>query len=162
MNHKWTVTTAHNLEKNIDRHRADFVSLSKATYHVYHQITNNYTRVGYLVNSIDSNDAEVLLGLAAIRQDDQGMRETFEQAAAFLAPTCPVAKKLATKGKISFDTSILETDGNQSGTGKTSVELRYHKQHAFLAPPQDQRDELTAFNATKDGGKWKGASGKPN
>ena len=42
------------------------------------------------------------------------------------------------------------------------MELRYHKQHECLALPQYQRDELTAFNATKDGGKWKGASGKPN
>ena len=101
-------------------------------------------------------------GLAAIRQDDQGMRETFEQAAVFLAPTFPVAKKLATKGKISFDPSILATDGNQYGTGNTGVELCYHKQHEFLALTPYQRDELTAFNANKDGGKWKGASGKLN
>ena len=90
------------------------------------------------------------------------MRETFEQAAVFLAPTCPVAKKLATKGKISFDPSILANGSNDTGTGKTGVELRYHKQNEFLAIPQDQRDELTAFNTTKYSGKWKGASGKPN
>ena len=42
------------------------------------------------------------------------------------------------------------------------MELRYHKQHEFLALPQDQRDELTKFNATKDGGKLKGANSKPN
>ena len=42
------------------------------------------------------------------------------------------------------------------------MDLCYHKQHEFLALPQDQRDELTAFNTTKDGGKWKGASGKLN
>ena len=65
------------------------------------------------------------------------------------------------KGKISFDPSISATDGNQSGTGKTGVELRYHKQHEFLALPQEQREKLRAFNATKDGGKWKGASVKP-
>ena len=80
----------------------------------------------------------------------------------FLAPTFPVAKKLSTKGKISFDPSISATDGNQDGTSKTGVELRYHKQHEFLALPQDHRDELMAFNATKYGGKRKGASGKPN
>ena len=99
MNHKWTGTTAHTLEKHIDRHRAAFVSFSEATNHVSHQIPNNRTRICYLIDSIDSKDAEVLSGLAAIRKDDQGMRETFEQAAIFLAPTCPVAKKLATKGK---------------------------------------------------------------
>ena len=129
MNRKWTGTTAHTLEKNIDKHRADFVSLSEATDRVSHQIPNNRTRVGYLINSIDSKDAKKFSGLAAIRQDDHGMRETFEQAAVFLAPTCPIAKKLAMKGKISFDPSISAIDGNRSGTGKTGVELRYHKQH---------------------------------
>ena len=138
------------------------MSFSEATNHVSHQIPNNHMRICYLINSINSKDAEVLSGLAAFRKDDQGMRETFEQAAVFLAPTCPVAKKLATKGKISFDPSISATDGNQSGTGKTGVELRYHNQHEFLALPKYQRDELTAFDTTKDGGKWKGASGKPS
>ena len=105
------------------------MSLSEATDHVSHQIPNNRTRVGYLIISIDSKDAKFFSGLAAIRQDDQGMRKTFEQAAVFLAPTYPVAKKISTKGKISFDPSISATDGNQSGTGNTGVELRYHKQH---------------------------------
>ena len=115
------------------------MSLSKATDHVSHQIPNNRTRVSYLIYIINSKDAEVLSGLAAIRKDDQGMRETFEQAAVFLAPNFPVAKKLATKGKISFDPYISATDGNQSRTGKTGVEIRYHKWHEFLALPQDQR-----------------------
>ena len=74
---------AHTLEKHIDRHRAAFVSFSEATDHVYHQIPNNRTRVGYLTDNINIKDAEVLSGLAAIRQDDKSMRETFEQAALF-------------------------------------------------------------------------------
>ena len=74
MKRKWTITTVHTLEKHIDRHQSDFVSLSEATNHVSHQIPNNRTRVGYLIDSIDSKDAEVLSGLAAMRQDDQGMR----------------------------------------------------------------------------------------
>ena len=87
MNCKWTGTPAHTLENHIDRHRAAFVSLSEATDHISHQIPNNCTRIGYLIDSIDSKDAKVLSGLAAIRQDDQDMRETFEQVEVFLAPT---------------------------------------------------------------------------
>ena len=136
MNHKWTGKTAHTLDNHMNIYRASFVSLSEGTDHISHQISNNCTRVGYLIDSIDSKDAVILSGLAAIKQDDQGMRDTFEHAAVFLAPTCPVAKKLATKRKISFDPSISATDGNQYGTGKTGVELRYHKQHDFLALPQ--------------------------
>ena len=55
MNRKWTGTTAHTLDKHIDNHQADFVSLSEATNHVYHHIPNNRTRVGYLIESIDSS-----------------------------------------------------------------------------------------------------------
>ena len=87
INRNWTGTTAHTLEKHIDRHKAAFLSLSEATDHVYHQIPNNCTRIGYLINIIGSKDAKVLSGLAAIRQDDQDMRETFEQVEVFLAPT---------------------------------------------------------------------------
>ena len=84
MKRKWMGTMAHTLEKHIDRHQAAFVSFSEATDHVYHQIPNNRTRVGYFIDSINIKDAEVLSGLAEIRQDYQGMRETFEQAAVFL------------------------------------------------------------------------------
>ena len=129
MNRKWTGTTAHTFEKHINKHRAAFVSLSEATDNVSHHIPNNCTCVGYLINIIDIKNDEVLSGLAAIRQDDLGMRETFKQLALFLAPTFSVAKKLATKGKISFDPSISATDGNQSGTGNTGVELRYQFQN---------------------------------
>ena len=67
MNRKWTGTTSHTLDKHTNRHQAAFVSLSEATDHVSHQIPNNHTRVGYLIDSIDIKDAEVLSGLAAIR-----------------------------------------------------------------------------------------------
>ena len=42
-----------------------------------------------------------------------------------------------------------------------SVELRYHKKHEFLALPQDQKDELVSYKATKDREKWKVAAGEP-
>ena len=31
------------------------------------------------------------------------------------------------------------------------MELRYHKKNEFLSLPQDQKDELVAYNATNDG-----------
>ena len=160
MNHKWTGTRHQTTEKDIDFHRSAFVCLSEATNHVSHQIPNKCTLVGYLVGSIDSKDADILSALEAIRQDDTGMRENFELAAIFLASTCPVTKKQG-NNKVAFDTTISETYGEQSGRGKTGVELHYHKKHGFLDLQQDQKDELVAYKATKDGGKWKGAAGKP-
>ena len=88
-----TGQTRQTLVANIDRHRQAYVALIEVADYVSHQIPSERTRVSYLMNSINSKDAEVLAGLAAIRQDDAGMRGDFESAAIFLSPTCPVAKK---------------------------------------------------------------------
>ena len=160
MNRKWTRIIQQMLEKHINRHRSAFVCLSKATDHVSQKIPNKRTRVGYVVGIIDSKDANVLSTLAEIRKDDMGMCENFDLDAIFLVPTCLVAKKHGNK-KVEFDTTISATDGKQSGQGKTGVEIRYHEKHEVLALLQYHKDELFAYNATTDGGKWKGAAGNP-
>ena len=78
--------------------------------------------MGCLVSSIDIKDADVLSALAEICQEDTGMRESFDLAAIFFAPTCPVAKKQGNK-KFAFDTTISTNDGKQSGRGKTGVDI---------------------------------------
>ena len=57
----WTGQTRQTLVAHIDRHLQAYVALIKAAAHVYHQIPSERTRVRYLMNSIDSKDAEVLL-----------------------------------------------------------------------------------------------------
>ena len=160
MNRKWTGMTQQTLEKRIDRHRSVFVCLSKATDYVSHQMLNERTRVGYLIVIIYSRDADVLSALAVIRQENTGMRESFQLDAIFLAPTCPVPKNQGNK-RVAFDMTISATDGKKSRQDKTGVELRYHKKDEFLYPPQYQKDELVAYKTTKYVGKWKGAAGKP-
>ena len=101
------------------------MALIEAADHVFHQIPSDRTRVSYLMNSIDSKDDEVLAGLAAIRQDDAGMRGDFESAAIFLPPTCPVAKKVPER-KVGFDAATISAADAKTGIGKPGVELRYH------------------------------------
>ena len=51
------------------------------------------------------------------------------------------------------------------GVGSTGVELRYQKSAEFMALMPEQRAEVSEYNATKDGGKWKGkgkGKGKPS
>ena len=107
------------------------------------------------MNSINSKDAEVLAGLAAIRQDDAGMRDDFESAAIFLSPTCPVAKK-GPERKVGFDAATILAADAKTGIGKTGVELRYHTKKEFWALPEEHRREVADYNATKEGGKFKG------
>ena len=151
----WTGQTRKTLVAHIDRHRQAYVALSEAADHVSHQIPSERTRVSYLMNSIDSKDAEVLAGLAAIRQDDAGMRGNFESAAIILSPTCPVAKK-GTERKVGFDAFTISAADAKAGIGKTGVELWYHTKKEFWALPEEQQREVDDYNATKEGGKFKG------
>ena len=50
------------------------------------------------------------------------------------------------------------------GVGSTGVELRYYKSAELMSLTPEQRAEVSEYNATKYGGKWKGkgkGKGKP-
>ena len=84
MNKQWSGTTHQTLKAHIDRHQSAFVSLSETSDYVSHQLPNERTRVGYLIDSITSTDVNVVAALASIRMDDTGRREDFEEASIFL------------------------------------------------------------------------------
>ena len=121
----WTGQTRQTLVVHIDRHSQSYVALIEAEDHVSHQTPSERTRVSYLMNSIDSKDAEVLAGFAVIRKDEAGMRGDFEPAAVFLSPTCHVANK-GSERKVGFDAATVLAADAKTGIGKTGVELRYH------------------------------------
>ena len=84
INKQWSRTTHQTLKAHIDCHQPDFFSLSEASDHVSHQLLNNGTRVGYLIDSITSTNVNVVAALASICMDDTGRREYFEEASIFL------------------------------------------------------------------------------
>ena len=92
-----------------------------------HQLLEERTRVTYVMDSIESKDPNVLAALASIRQDNPGMRDNFEQAAAFLLPACPIAKKGASRKGISAQVAAVNPQLN-TGKGKTGVELCWYPQ----------------------------------
>ena len=85
MNRKWTGTTNQTLKAHIDRPITSFVAMTEASDHVSHQIPDKRTRVGYLIASIESADANVVAALSSIRMDDTIRRENFETASVLLA-----------------------------------------------------------------------------
>ena len=97
MQREWAWTTAMTLKSHVDRHRTAFISLLEATNHVSHQVPNERTRVGHLLQSITRKDAKVLAAISAIEMNDAGMRKDFEDDVEFLAPNCPVSKKNPTR-----------------------------------------------------------------
>ena len=66
-----------------------------------------------------------------------------------------MAKK-GPKRKVGFDAPTIFAADAKTGIGKTGLELRYHKKKEFWALPEEQRREVADYNATKEGGKFKG------
>ena len=139
--------------------------MEQCSEHVAFQLPNEHTRVRYLIDSIQCNDPELQASLAAIRKDDatpSGMRNNFENAVTFLLPSCPVAKKRKTTGSGgNFNAEISFTnaqDGTKKRTGKTGVELRYHKKEEYGQLDINQKDELREWR--KKNGTMNGKQGK--
>ena len=91
---KWDETTSQTLTKNINCHIIAFGTITEASAHVPHQLPGERMQVESLVDSIVSKDVAICSALANIKINDLVMKENFEKAALWLAPMCPVAKKL--------------------------------------------------------------------
>ena len=86
-NCKWKGNASHSLDLFVSPHRTVFVAMQAAAKHVEFQLPNGHSRMGYLLNSIEYEDATV--------EDDDGPAgklNDFEAAAAHIPPKCPVTK----------------------------------------------------------------------
>jgi hypothetical protein len=54
---KWKGQSTFSLDRFVAQHRNAFVSMSQCAEHVDYQLPNGHTRVGYLLDAIESNDA---------------------------------------------------------------------------------------------------------
>jgi hypothetical protein len=98
---KWKGQSGHTLEKFIGMHRNAFVSMSQCAQHINYQLPNENTRVTYLLNSIECNDAPLQAAMALVRNDTgvTGKMNDFEATAAFILPHDPIAKKRSEASK---------------------------------------------------------------
>ena len=60
--------------------------------HVDFQVPTDHSQVGYLLDNIINNDADLRAALASICVNTNGMRNDFESAVAFMLSVCPYAK----------------------------------------------------------------------
>ena len=86
------------------------------------------------------------LHICSVKNDDAGMRDAFELTATSISPANPVACKRMNNKRPAAN--ISATDGLKS-KGRTGVELRWHKTPEFKALPENQREELKAWCATR-------------
>jgi len=123
--------------------------------HVAYQLPNETTRVTYLLDAIQCNDASLQAAMASVKQDQgpNGRMNNFELAVALLLPNCPVAKKRSTMakrggGEIS-EVEVSYTKGTPtSGIGTTGVSLRFHSPDEYRKLTPEQKDELRLHRAS--------------
>jgi hypothetical protein len=66
---KWKGQSNYLLERHTQHHRNAYVSMTACAQHVAYQLPNEHTRVGYLIDSIENNDAGLQAALGAIRNN---------------------------------------------------------------------------------------------
>ena len=130
------------------------MSLEQCRVHVKCVVPDERARVGYLLENIENNDADLRAAVASIKMDDKpnGLREDFEKAVAILLPTDPVVKKKRKRtAKISsvVDTPTPIKKKKKKSKGKTGVELRYYKYGEFKKLTEVQKEELAKLRAEK-------------
>jgi len=165
LNNKWTGTTSFTLSQFLAKHRSSYNSLQRCAEHVSVELPNERTRVGYLVDNIDTSDKDVTTALSHIRLDDtvdangnpSGRRNDFESAVAFLLQTEPGKKKRGGKRPSAQISAAIGDDPKNSAVekgkkkkgvtfkptyGKTGVELRYHKLSEWKKLTKEQQEEV--------------------
>jgi hypothetical protein len=82
----WKGQSNFSLESFISQHRNAYVSMEACAEHVQYQLPNQHSRVGFLLDAIQNNDAGLQAAIASVRTDDgpNGKRNDFEAAATHL------------------------------------------------------------------------------
>jgi hypothetical protein len=166
-NRIWKGQSNFSLEKFIAQHRNAYVSMHQCSQHVDFQLPNEHTRVGYLLDAIQTSDAGLQAAIAQIKTDDNptGKRNSFESTASYLLPYDPVARKRQLTGKRDHDATISDVSvevsagfGSKPGIGKSGVHLRYHTKAEYSKLSSDQKLDLKEWrekNGNKESGKRK-------
>jgi hypothetical protein len=169
-NRQWKGQSNFTLEKFVAQHRNAYVSMQQCAEHVAFQLPNEHTRVGYLLDAIQTSDAGLQAAIANIGTDDgpNGKRNNFEASASYLLPYDPVAKKRSNKrdhdatiGDATAD--VAATFGDKPGIGKSGVHLRYYEPEEYKKLNKEQKQELREWRDNNPGkGKEKGQGKGPS
>ena len=168
-NSKWLITSKWNgkkfaLESFIGMHRTKHEQMREASVNIQFQLPNEHTRVGYLLDAIETDSPQLHAAMAKV-DSDPVVRSNFELAAAMLIPKDPFTKNEANKKKVvTFAVSCVDGDGGDSsktasknGRGpKTGVDLRWHSPEEFSQLSNAQKAELSTWQKSPEGKKKTG------
>ena len=141
------------MEHFASQHRNAFVSLQACAQKVTYQLPNEHSRVGYLLDAIQTGDAGLNAAMASVRTSTSvtGMRNNFESAVAHLLPYDPVAKRNATSAGTKRGTANISsveedepttTQTTKPSIGRTGVHFRFHTAKEYRELTDEQKNEL--------------------
>jgi hypothetical protein len=126
--------------------------MQSCAQYVKYQFPTEHTRVGYLLEGIQCNDAGLQAAMASVKLDTTpvtGKRNDFEAALPHLLPYDPVAKTWSTTnskrgaGDISTTTGAeISSFGAKKGIGSSGGHLRWHTSAEYNDLSSDQAEEL--------------------
>ena len=159
-NRLWKGQGRYTLEKFVALHRNAFVQMQLCAQHVEYQLPLEYTRVTYFLNALKCPDPVLQAAIAQVKADERnkdGKRYNFEDMAAYLLPSDPVATKVSeTKSR---DASVGDVKartnnfGEKKGIGKSGVHFRYYKSDEYRKLSTEQKAELNEWRAKNGGSK---------
>ena len=149
-NIKWN-GRSYPLEQHVSNHRTAVDDLVDCALHINNAVPNMSQRVEYLLESISCQDSSLQAAMGNIRADTNGMRSNYETAASHLIEVDPyrrASNQNTNKGKQANVSAVTF-----AGRGKTGVDLRWHTRKEFGELTSEQKDELIAWQKTKEGKK---------
>ena len=134
--------------------------MKEASQNVTYQVPTEHTRVGYLLDGIESDSPALHAAIATVRNDKDSSRKSFDLAVAILVPSDPFTRNESLKASKNISFNISGADGSatsqisKNGRGaKTNVDLRWHTATEFAALSRDKKTELSGWQRTDDGKK---------
>ena len=127
--------------------------------HVIYQLPNETTRVTYLLDAIECNDAPLQAAMALVRNDTgaAGKMNDFEATASFILPHCPIAKKRQFSNKRNDTANVSDAtvsfgggEDKKASVGELGVEFRYYDTPSNHKLSKDQQEELRTWRRTND------------
>lgn len=156
MNRKWN-GMSYKLEKFCNQHRQAHAKLTDAKENGADvPDINDTSKVKYLISNITHQDSDLRAAIALIRNDQPaGTKSNFENAVKILLPVDPFKPRGG--GKRKFEVSSVEGGSKTSankishGTGKTGVELCFHKPKEYKNLTSEQKEELRQWRQSDAG-----------
>ena len=130
---KWKGQRNVALESFVQMHRNSYVSMKDAYQHVDYQLPNKHTRVTYLLDALENDDAVLKAAMSSIKGGyNLGEKRTdFEHVASHLLPEDPVQKKRLTGKRPAADILRVTVPGTEGSEKARQLDPTIQKgQHA--------------------------------